>query len=57
MKVYKLNVSRIFQEAKSDGEKDMKKEEHDDEDSSLPDYGSAEFWEKRYKIEYIFHNK
>ena len=56
---YKINISRIIQELKNedveddkDG-KDNEEETSDEQKLQLPDYGSPEFWEKRYKIEFL----
>lgn len=56
-KSYKIDISRIIQELsreKYDENKEIIKEESEDEQAmSLPDYGSVEFWDRRYKIEFL----
>lgn len=57
-KSFKIDISRIIQQLKHEKFDDnaeliKKEEEGDDQKYSLPDYGSPDFWDKRYKIEFL----
>lgn len=52
-KVYEIDISQIIEEVEFEEEEQEANNANDEQNPLLPDYGSPEFWEKRYKIEFL----